>query len=165
MKKLLLLPLVLFSMTCSDTDKAAFSEEALNSTMTSTDGETIAFKDILAQYKGKPLVIEVWASWCSDCVKGMPKLHALQKQFPDVQYLFLSYDRDLDNWEAGIKKHNLNGGHYHVSKSMKEGAFAEDIKLDWIQRYMVVDADGNIAHFKAVEADDPKLIATLKNLE
>jgi len=152
-------------MACSDTDKAAFTQEALNSTMTSTDGETVAFKDILAQYKGKPVVIEVWASWCSDCVKGMPKLHALQEQFPDVQYLFLSYDRDLNNWKAGIKKHNLNGGHYHVSKSMKEGAFAEEIKLDWIPRYMVVDADGNIAHFKAVEADDPKLIATLNNLK
>lgn len=165
MKKLLLLPLVLFSMASCNEPKKGFGEQALNSAMTSTDGETIAFKDILAQYKGKPVVIEVWASWCSDCAKGMPKLHALQEQFPDMQYLFLSYDRDLDDWKQGIKKHNLNGGHYHVSKSMKEGAFAKDIELDWIPRYMVVDADGNIAHFKAIEADDPKLIATLKNLE
>ena len=119
MKKLLLLPLVLFSMASCSEPKKGFSEEALNSAMISIDGETIAFKDILAQYKGKPVVIEVWASWCSDCAKGMPKLHALQEQFPDMQYLFLSYDRDLDNWKQGIKKNNLNGGHYHVSKSME----------------------------------------------
>lgn len=166
MKKLLILPLVLFGIACSDTsNKTNFSDEALNSSMTSDNNETIAFKDVLEQYKGKPVVIEVWASWCSDCAKGMPKLHALQEQFPRMQYLFLSYDRDLNDWKQGIKKYGLNGGHYHVRKSMKEGAFAKDVELDWIPRYMVLDAEGNIALFKAIEADDPKLIATLKNLE
>jgi thiol-disulfide isomerase/thioredoxin len=32
----------------------------------------------LKKYKGKTLVIEVWASWCGDCVKAMPKLKDLR---------------------------------------------------------------------------------------
>jgi hypothetical protein len=48
---------------------------------------------------------------------------------------------------------------------MKEGEFAAGIKLDWIPRYMVVDKTGKIALFKAIEADDQTLIATLKKLK
>ena len=146
-------------------EPTSFSPEALNSQMTTTEGAAIAFKDILKQYEGKPLVIEVWASWCSDCVKNMPKIHALQEQFPDVQYLFLSYDRDLEAWKRGIEKHNLQGGHFHAHKNMKESQFGSAIKLDWIPRYMVVDSNGKIVLHKAVEADDERLITTLKNLK
>jgi thiol-disulfide isomerase/thioredoxin len=167
MKKLLLLPVMLFAMaSCTQAqDKTAFGAEALNATMKSVDGKEIAFKDILAQYKGKTVVIDVWASWCPDCIKGMPKVHKLQEQFPDVSYLFLSYDREDARWKEGIKKYGANGDNYHVGTSMKEGAFAADIKLDWIPRYMVVDKDGNIALFKAIEADDPKLTETLNKLK
>lgn len=168
MKKLLLLPVMLFAMaSCTQAqDKTTFGPEALESKMTSVDGKEVAFKDILAQYKGKTVVIDVWASWCSDCKKGMPKVHELQKMFPNVSYLFLSYDRVIDNWKAGIESFNTKGGdNYHVSTSMKQGAFAADVNLDWIPRYMVVDKDGNIALFRVIEADDPKLIETLNKLK
>ena len=146
-------------------DKTSFGAEALNAKMTSIEGKEIAFKDILAQYKGKTVVIDVWASWCPDCIKGMLKVHKLQEQFPEAVYLFLSYDREDTRWKEGIKKYGANGDNYHVGKKMNEGAFAADIKLDWIPRYMVVDKDGKIALFKAIEADDVKLVETLKNLK
>lgn len=167
MKKILLLPILLLSIiSCSQTkEPKAFSEETLNSQMTSLNGETIAFKDILAKYEGKTIVIDVWASWCPDCIKGMPKVHSLQEQFPEAVYLFLSYDKKDTAWKAGIEKYNVNGEHYHVGDNMKKGAFSEGIKLDWIPRYMVVNSNGEIAHFRAVEADDEKLIATLNKLK
>jgi thiol-disulfide isomerase/thioredoxin len=166
MKKLLLIPIFLFAMaSCTQAQQTTFSAEALNATMKTTDGKEVAFKDILAKYKGKTIVIDVWASWCPDCIKGMPKVHNLQKQFPNAVYLFLSYDRADDAWIKGIEKYGAKGDNYHVGTSMKEGAFAKDIKLDWIPRYMVVDKTGKIALFKAIEADDAKLISTLKNLK
>jgi thiol-disulfide isomerase/thioredoxin len=167
MKKLLLIPVLLFAaMSCTQAQETAFTKAALDSKMTSTDGKEIAFKDILKQYKGKTVVIDVWASWCSDCAKGMPKVRDLQRQFPDVAYLFLSYDRVDEAWKKGIEKYNLQQyGNFHVSKSMKEGDFAKEVKLDWIPRYMVIDKKGNIALFKAIEADDANLIAILKKLK
>ena len=146
-------------------DKTSFGKAALESKITSVDGKEVAFKDILAKYKGKVVVIDVWASWCPDCKKGMPKVHDLQKMFPDAVYLFLSYDRVDEKWKQGIEKYGANGTNYHVGTSMKEGAFAKDIKLDWIPRYMVIDKTGKIALFKAIEADDAKLIETLKTLK
>ena len=167
MKKILLLPILFFAMiSCTQAQEpAAFTTEALNATMKTLDGKDIAFKDILAQYKGKTVVIDVWASWCPDCIKGMPKVHALQAQFPNAVYLFLSYDRFDNKWKEGIEKYKVVGENYHVGTKMNEGAFSKEIKLDWIPRYMVVDQTGKIALFKAIEADDAKLIETLKNLK
>ena len=166
MKKLLLIPIFLFAMvSCTQAQQTTFSTEALNATMKTTDGKDIAFKDILAKYKGKTIVIDVWASWCPDCIKGMPKVHDLQKMFPDVVYLFLSYDREDAAWKKGIEKYGANGENYHAGTSMKEGAFTKDIKLDWIPRYMVVDKKGKIALFKAIEADDDKITSTIKTLK
>lgn len=166
MKKLFLLPILFFMIACQAQDKTEFGKEALEAKMTSVDGKEIAFKDIIAQYKGKVVVIDVWASWCPDCKKGMPKVHDLQKQFPNVKYVFLSYDRVDEKWKQGIESFNTKGGdNYHVGTSMKEGAFSKDIKLDWIPRYMVVDKNGKIALFRAIEADDEKLISTLKSIQ
>ena len=166
MKKILLLPILLLSIiSCTQAQDTAFTQAALDSKMTTLDGKEIAFKDILAKYKGKTVVIDVWASWCPDCIKGMPKVHDLQKEFPNVSYVFLSYDRADEKWREGIEKYKVVGDNYHVGKSMKEGDFARDIKLDWIPRYMVVDKNGKIALFKAIEADDAKLKAILKKLK
>lgn len=166
MKRLLLLPILFMMIACQAQDKTEFGKEALEAKMTSVDGKEIAFKDILAQYKGQVVVIDVWASWCPDCKKGMPKVHDLQKQFPNVKYLFLSYDRVDEKWKQGIESFNTKGGdNYHVGTSIKEGAFSKDIKLDWIPRYMVVDKNGKIALFRAIEADDEKLISTLKSIQ
>jgi thiol-disulfide isomerase/thioredoxin len=34
----------------------------------------------MSQWKGKPLIINFWASWCVPCVKEMPELAQLQKE-------------------------------------------------------------------------------------
>ncbi|WP_159802133.1 TlpA disulfide reductase family protein [Flavobacterium sp. MK4S-17] len=166
MKKILLLPLLLVSLaSCSQDSPTAFTPETLAAKMTSVDGKELTFKEVLEKHKGKVVVIDVWASWCPDCKKGMPKVHDLQKQFPNVDYVFLSYDRYDDKWKQGIESFGTKGDNYHVGTNMKKGAFSEGIKLDWIPRYMVVDKNGKIALFKAIEADDKKLIATLKKLQ
>ncbi|MGV3459662.1 MAG: TlpA family protein disulfide reductase [Flavobacterium sp.] len=166
MKKLLLLPLLLVAfISCSQAQETKFTSETLADVMTSLDGEELTFKNILDKYKGKTVVIDVWASWCPDCIKGMPKVQALQQQFPKAVFLFLSYDKTDESWKKGIEKYRVMGEHYHIGPSMKKGAFAKGVNLDWIPRYMVVDKDGKIALFKAIEADDEKLIATLKKLK
>lgn len=46
----------------------------------------------LAQWQGKPLVVNFWATWCPPCVKEMPELDELHKRHPQVGFLGLAVD-------------------------------------------------------------------------
>jgi thiol-disulfide isomerase/thioredoxin len=153
--------LVLFLFfSCNGQKPTQFSQEALNDTFVTLEGEKISFQNILDKYKGKTILIDVWASWCKDCIKGMPKLKALQTEKTEIVYLFLSLDRSTDKWKNGIKKYDVKGEHYYMQSGWK-GAFGKFVDLDWIPRYMVVDTDQNIKLFKVT-----KVNSTLKdNLE
>lgn len=165
MKQLVLAVIAFISFSCTQAQKTTFSKEALSEKLLATDGSQVTFKNILKKYKGKTLVIEVWASWCGDCVKAMPKLKELQANNPDVSYLFISADKTADKWKAGIEKHELNkGDHYMMNDGMK-GLFGKAIDLDWIPRYIVVDKTGKIVLYRAIETDFEKINSTLQSLK
>ena len=163
MKKILVLLLAVVSFSCSQAQKTAFSKEALSQTLLATDGNQVAFKNILKKYKGKTLVVEVWASWCGDCVKAMPKIKELQANNPNVAYVFLSMDKTAENWKNGIAKHEIQGDHFMANDQMK-GVFGKAIDLDWIPRYIIIDKTGKIVLYRAIETDFEKINATLKEL-
>ena len=164
MKQLVILLIAFATFSCARAQKTNFSKEALSEKLLATDESQVAFKNILKKYKGKTLVIEVWASWCGDCVKAMPKVKELQSNNPDVSYLFLSADKTADKWKIGIEKHELKGDHYMMNDGMK-GVFGKAIDLDWIPRYIIVDKTGKIVLYRAIETDFDKINETLKSLK
>ena len=157
--QLFVLALAFVSCTAQETP-TQFTTEALNDTFIGLDNEKISFQNILEKHKGKTIMIDVWASWCSDCIKGMPKVKAIQEKKPDVVYLFLSADKAVEKWKIGIEKFQVKGDHYFMPKGMKS-VFSKSIDLDWIPRYMVVDPQGTIKLFKAIKADDDQLLKAL----
>jgi thiol-disulfide isomerase/thioredoxin len=46
----------------------------------------------LSKWRGQPLLINFWATWCGPCVEEMPGLVALHKQMPDVQVIGIGID-------------------------------------------------------------------------
>lgn len=140
----------------------SFKESTLNETFTTINDKTVNFSEILKTHRGNVTVLYVWASWCPDCIKGFPDLFELQKQFPTVNFVFLSLDRTKDKWKESIEKYQLVGSHYHIDQKMKD-SFGASIQLDWIPRYMVLDANNTIILSKAIVADDPELIKTIKS--
>ncbi|WP_035673014.1 TlpA disulfide reductase family protein [Flavobacterium sp. 83] len=164
MKKIFVLFIALVTFSCTQAQKTAFSKEALSETLLSTDGSQVAFKNILKKHKGKTLVIEVWASWCGDCVKAMPKIKELQANNPDLAYVFISMDKAADKWKVGIEKHELKGDHFMANDQMK-GVFGKAIDLDWIPRYIIIDNTGKIVLYRAIETDFDLINETLKKLK
>jgi thiol-disulfide isomerase/thioredoxin len=165
MKKLVALVIAFATFSCtSNAQKTSFSETALSETLMTTNGGQIAFKDILKNHKGKTTVIEVWASWCGDCVKAMPKVKELQANHPEVAFTFISMDKTADKWLVGIEKHELKGDHYMANDQMK-GVFGQAIDLDWIPRYIIIDKTGKIVLYRAIEKDFDLINETLNKLK
>lgn len=154
---------VILAVSCQ-AQKSEFSNEALNSTLIAFDGKETAFKDIINKNKGKTLVIEVWASWCSDCVKAMPRVKELQQNKPDVSYVFISMDKAEDKWKTGIEKHAIKGDHFWATDGMK-GTFGNAIDLDWIPRYIVIDKKGKVVLYRAIETDFEKIETMIQKLK
>ena len=52
------------------------------------DGEAVT----LADFRGKPLLVNLWATWCAPCVVEMPSLDALAARDAGLEVLALSQD-------------------------------------------------------------------------
>ena len=165
MKKILLC--ILTSVTifaCSNAQKMEFSKESLSKKLITSKNNEISFEEILKTHLGKVTVIEVWASWCGDCVKAMPKVKQMQADNPNVDYVFISMDKAFDKWQTGIEKHELKGDNYWATDGMK-GAFGKSIDLDWIPRYIILDKKSKIVIYRAIETDFDKINDQLKKLQ
>ena len=156
-----LIALLLF-VGFAQAQQKSFSEAALNEKFLSENNVEISFSEILQQYRGKTVFIDVWASWCKDCIVGMPKVQKLREENPEVVFLFLSLDKEIESWKHGIEKYGVVGENYFIPEGWK-GDFCSSIDLDWIPRYMVVNAEGEISLYKAIETDDKNLLSALKN--
>jgi thiol-disulfide isomerase/thioredoxin len=153
--------LTILLLGCNREVPTQFSTEALNDTFVTIDDKEVTFKQILEIYKGENIFVDVWASWCSDCLKSLPQIKELQKENPDMVFLFLSVDKKIENWKNGITKYKIYGEHYFV-KSGWDGDFGDFIDLDWTPRYMIIDKEQNIKLFEAVKTNDKKLKEALQ---
>ncbi len=156
----LLITVVISTMSCAQNKE--FSKESLSYQLTKPDQSNVTFQSVLEKHKGKKVVIEIWAGWCGDCVRAMPKVKELQTVYPNVDYVFISMDKTFDKWKEAIAKHELEGDMYWVNdEKMMKGAFGQSLELDWIPRYIIINEKGEIEIFRAIETDFDKISAAL----
>ncbi|MDA9303509.1 thioredoxin family protein [Flavobacteriaceae bacterium] len=148
-------------LSCQNRVETQFSEAALNDALLTLNDDSILFKSILEKHQGKTVFIDVWASWCKDCLKGLPSVKALQTEHPEVDFVYLSLDKTQKAWKKGIKRLEIKGDHYFMKSGWK-GAMGTFLDLDWIPRYMIIDKQGKIKVFKAIETTDITLLNNLK---
>ncbi|CAM3405848.1 TlpA disulfide reductase family protein [Pontibacter korlensis] len=58
--------------------------------LTTLDGESVS----LNEYRGKPLLVNVWATWCKPCLAEMPAINELQQNYPDEISIVTVSDED-----------------------------------------------------------------------
>jgi thiol-disulfide isomerase/thioredoxin len=70
------------------------------------DGKAI---DIAKDYKGKVVVLDFWAIWCSWCVKGLPAMQRIKEHYEKANAPVVMIGVDCDNPSPSDKEHKAVG--------------------------------------------------------
>jgi cytochrome c biogenesis protein CcmG, thiol:disulfide interchange protein DsbE len=71
----------------------------------------------LADYRGKVVLLNIWATWCVPCLKEMPDLDKLQKKFGDAGLVVINLsDESLEIIDRYLSKHPMVTTHGRVEK-------------------------------------------------
>ena len=110
----------------------------------------------LADFKGKYVLVDFWASWCVPCRKGNPHLLSLYSKYKDKGFEIIGVSDDDGNPEAwnkavekdgiGVWKHVLRG--LDMEKRMKGEPNPSDISnyygIHSLPTKILIDPDGMI---------------------
>lgn len=124
-------------------------------------------KDIkLRAFRGNYVVLDFWASWCSDCRKDIPAMKQLWSDFMDynVRIIGISFDTSKETWvNTYWDKYQMNWTQVsELRKWKKETKIDRLYHVDWIPTMYLIDPNGRIV-LGTVEIE--KLRATLEELK
>lgn len=119
----------------------------------------------LAQYRGKPMVVNFWASWCAPCVKEMPTLSELQRQYAKKGITFVGIGVDSPkNVSQFLGKVKVDYPVYVAGFGGTDLARQFGNSAGGLPFTIVIDKAGHVRYTKLGEVDPAKLGATLDAL-
>ena len=96
----------------------------------------------LSELRGKPLIINVWASWCGPCRAEMASLERLSRRYGGKQFniIGVSTDDHADAAAAFLKQAKVTFDNYHDRNLLLEAMLGADT----IPLTVLVDAQGRV---------------------
>ena len=144
-----------FANTPGEIEAGSYLREA---TLNGFSGHSKKFSD----FRGKPLIINVWASWCGPCRAEMGSLENLSRRFGGKQFniIGISTDDDASAAAAFIKESKLTFNNYLDSNVLLENMLGANT----IPLTILVDARGRVV--KKIrgshEWDSPESLALIE---
>ncbi len=125
----------------SQKGKTAFNFKAMNLL-----DEEISLSD----YKGKYVLIDVWATWCGACLDNRPDFMAMATKYKgsdEIVFLTLSVDSSIERWRKFIKKEGVKEDTQEllIINGMNT-QFGKSYSITTIPRYILIDTDGLIVN-------------------
>jgi peroxiredoxin len=127
----------------AEVKKTIISKPAPAFTLVDATGKKVT----LADFKGKVIVLDFWATWCGPCISSFPGMQKVVDQYrnnPNVKILF------VNTWERAddkVKKATdfLAAKKYRFDVLFdKDNSVAEQFTVDAIPTKFVIDQSGNI---------------------
>ena len=134
---------------------------APNFNLPGLDDKTVS----LADYKGKVVLLNIWATWCPPCVEEMPSMEKLHQELKDEDFEILAVSIDVSGAKAVIpfmKKHKLS---FSVLTDT-EGAIKSLYQTTGVPESFIIDRQGIIVE-KVIGPRDwaaPSTIRSFRNL-
>jgi thiol-disulfide isomerase/thioredoxin len=97
----------------------------------------------LSQSKGKVVILDFWATWCGPCLRAMPQVEAVAREFADrdVRLVAVNLQEEPDPIRAMLQRHNLD-----VTVALdRDGLVAQLYGANAIPQTVVIDREGKVA--------------------
>lgn len=98
---------------------------------------------ILDKYKGKAVVIDIWATWCGPCRAGHQAMKPMKEEMKgkNIQFVYItSPTSPLNTWQEMIKE--IDGDHYYLTKE-QYSYILNKYESEGIPTYAIYDKNGN----------------------
>lgn len=128
------------------------------------------FKDVegrevtLEQFKGKYVVVDVWASWCYPCKREFPNLKKLEEKYEgkDIVFVSVSCDQSERRWQNELG--------FLQTKLVKQwwagnGDFMKAFQVVAIPRLILLDKKGRVVDLNLPKPSDVKFEKILSKLK
>lgn len=110
-----------------------------NFTLQDLNGETHSLSD----YRGKPVVVNFWASWCGPCKLEAPELVKLHEQY-EGQIQILAVNLTKDDTVEGARRFAEEYGFQFPVLLDEEGEVAKKYQITAIPTTYFIDAQGEV---------------------
>lgn len=116
----------------------------------------------LSNFKGKYVLIDVWASWCAPCRAQYPHFKALAAKMENkaITFVSISVDNQVWRWKGPILKQM--GG---IQWKVKDGTFEKVFGINTIPRYILLDKKGRVLSLSMTMPSHPELEQELYKLK
>ncbi len=103
------------------------------------------FASIINKYKGKPILIDLWATWCGPCKMANKMMKPLKEEFKDkLVFIYVAGENSPKaTWENMIA--DIDGEHIRLNKSQWE-YICNEFNSNGVPTYLLVDKNGNVTY-------------------
>ena len=127
-------------------------------------GEFHSMADVLRQFEGKVVYMDVWATWCSPCLFEFRQNRPLE-EFADgkeIVFLFVSVDEvdRKERWQKIISENKLKGYHIMADFTLRDELISRFGKAGnlALPHYMIFDKSGKLVNGNAKQPSHNSLL-------
>src|SRR5699024_9206647 len=114
----------------------------------------------LTSFVGKPVVVNLWATWCPPCRREMPVFVQAQADYPDVAVVMINQGESVQAITAFLTSRGVGLEHALVDPS---SAMMLERGSRGLPTTLFLDAEGKMVDAHMGEITMPSLKNTLKN--